>query len=73
MTLCSDNHPEVCYEDRWCPVCALQNEKERDNKELNEKNEKDIFYLIEKFSILLEDAENEIYGLKEQLKRKVLK
>ena len=23
MNLCSDDHAEVCFEDRHCPVCAL--------------------------------------------------
>jgi hypothetical protein len=23
MTLCSDNHDEVCYEGRYCPACEL--------------------------------------------------
>ena len=22
MTLCSDKHEEVCYDGRYCPVCA---------------------------------------------------
>lgn len=26
MTLCSDNHDEVCYEGRNCPACALYGE-----------------------------------------------
>lgn len=24
MKLCSENHDEVCYEERKCPMCELQ-------------------------------------------------
>ena len=27
MNLCSDNHEEVCYEERHCPMCQLKGEE----------------------------------------------
>lgn len=35
MELCSDEHDEVCYESRYCPVCTLKDEKDN---EIEEKN-----------------------------------
>lgn len=28
MNLCSDNHVEICFEGRNCPLCALRDELE---------------------------------------------
>jgi hypothetical protein len=42
MRLCSDNHIEVCFEGRECPVCNEQiktNEVENDLKIANDLNE----------------------------------
>ncbi len=30
MNLCSDDHEEVCYEGRTCPVCEVKQEKEKE-------------------------------------------
>jgi hypothetical protein len=43
MNLCNDNHPEVCYEGRVCPVCDSMNAHASDlqalEKELKETKE----------------------------------
>jgi hypothetical protein len=43
MILCSDNHEEVCYDGRSCPVCdardALQQEVDDLTQELEEARE----------------------------------
>jgi len=36
MDLCSDNHDEVCYEGRTCPVCSLRDELDNEIEQLNE-------------------------------------
>lgn len=30
MNLCSDNHEEVCFEGRKCPVCETVSQKDRE-------------------------------------------
>lgn len=30
MNLCSERHPEVCYESRICPVCDLRADMEEE-------------------------------------------
>ena len=34
MNLCSDNHEEVCYEDRFCPACRIRDEKDKEIEKL---------------------------------------
>ena len=36
MNLCSDNHDEICFEGKDCPMCAVILEKEELEKELEE-------------------------------------
>ena len=54
MTLCSDGHPEVCYDERTCPACDLQ-EKINDL----EKEIKDMQSEIEKLDDQVIELENE--------------
>jgi hypothetical protein len=35
MNLCSDDHEEVCYEGRTCPVCELKKERDDEVDKLN--------------------------------------
>ena len=28
MTLCNDNHEEICYESRHCPLCSVISDKD---------------------------------------------
>ena len=37
MDLCSDNHEEVCYEGRNCPVCEMRDEMQADINEQAKK------------------------------------
>ncbi len=46
MNLCSENHDEICYVGRNCPLCQMQDEKnteiaklEKENKDLQEEND----------------------------------
>lgn len=36
MNLCNDNHDEVCYEGRRCPVCEKQKELDAANDKISE-------------------------------------
>jgi len=49
MNLCSDNHEEICHENRNCPLCEaydqiskLQKEIENLRDEIKEMNDRDI-------------------------------
>lgn len=35
MNICSDGHPEICFEGRDCPFCAYIYEKESEILSLN--------------------------------------
>ena len=59
MNLCSDNHEEVCYEGRTCPVCELINEKNTEIDELNNSIED----LRNSNEILTSDLESAKEGL----------
>lgn len=53
MTLCSDNHEEVCYEGRNCPACsALDDFRDAENE-------------IEKLNKTIEEMREEIQQMKE--------
>ena len=51
MNLCSDDHEEVCYEGRKCPVCEVRDELRHE---------------IESLSELLEQAQGELNSNGEQ-------
>jgi len=34
MNLCSDNHDEICYEGRYCPLCDMRDELDESITEL---------------------------------------
>lgn len=38
MNLCSDNHAEICFEGRLCPLCAAIQEHEKKVERLEEDN-----------------------------------
>ncbi len=40
MELCSNGHEEVCYESRFCPVCAVKEEMQEKIDKLQEENDK---------------------------------
>lgn len=40
MNLCSDNHEEICFESRKCPMCAQKEEHEEAIREMDRKLEK---------------------------------
>ena len=40
MNLCDNDHQEVCYEARHCPICTLREDLRREITELEEKVEK---------------------------------
>ncbi len=61
MNLCNNDHPEICYEDKYCPLCQVRDEKYREGQEY----QKEISRLDEKLS----DALNEIYDLQEEIKK----
>lgn len=45
MNLCSDNHEEICYEDRKCPLCTIRdslNEEIRDQEREIEELEREV-------------------------------
>lgn len=39
MNLCSDDHEEVCYEGRRCPVCEAVSDKNREIERLEMEND----------------------------------
>lgn len=39
MNLCSDSHDEVCYESRYCPVCAIRTDLTDELKDATAKIE----------------------------------
>lgn len=40
MQLCSDDHEEVCFEDRVCPACAVRDRMREKIAELQDENDK---------------------------------
>jgi predicted RNase H-like nuclease (RuvC/YqgF family) len=51
MNLCSDNHDEVCFESRSCPVCELISDENTKIESLEEQ--------IQELKQKLEQAESE--------------
>jgi len=39
MELCSDGHPEICYDEKACPMCDLETDLLSEIKELEGKVE----------------------------------
>ena len=39
MDLCSSGHDEVCFSERYCPVCQIIDEKDKTISELNDRIE----------------------------------
>ncbi|MFA6281884.1 MAG: hypothetical protein WCY05_05230 [Candidatus Omnitrophota bacterium] len=39
MNLCSENHDEICFEGRKCPLCEMKDELENEIQDLKEKLE----------------------------------
>ena len=39
MNLCDDGHVEVCFEDRHCPVCAVIEERDKLETQLDDARE----------------------------------
>lgn len=37
MNLCNDNHDEICFDSRKCPLCVLRDDYETQINELEEK------------------------------------
>jgi len=37
MNLCDNQHDEICYDGRLCPVCDLRDDLEQTIAELNQK------------------------------------
>jgi len=59
MTLCSDEHEEICFEGRSCPLCALTVDKQDGDKE----NERRIAELIDQ----RDEFESEVSTLKDKV------
>lgn len=55
MELCSNGHPEICYTDRSCPLCVLQ-----DRATMEEESAKDKILDLEN---KIEELENQIENL----------
>jgi hypothetical protein len=55
MTLCSENHDEVCYEGRDCPACKLFTETET------------LSGTIEDLNDVIRERDDQIQELKEEL------
>jgi len=41
MNLCSNEHEEICYEGRYCPLCQVMVEKDNLQKQLDKFNEEE--------------------------------
>jgi len=50
MTLCDNNHVEICFESRKCPLCEMRDDKDGEINLLNAK--------IEDLEQQLEDEKN---------------
>ncbi len=53
MNLCSDNHEEICYEGRNCPLCAAKSDLSDEIKTLKQT---------------IDDQEERIAELEEEIK-----
>lgn len=60
MNLCSDDHDEICYIGRTCPVCELKTDKDDEIKRLEA--------IIRVLKVDLESTEECLKSTKERLK-----
>ena len=55
MELCSDGHPEICYDERDCPMCDLETDLRSEIKELEKQ--------VESLQSEVGDLEDQIHTL----------
>jgi hypothetical protein len=56
MNICSNNHDEICYEGRYCPVCEYKNHLEETIYDLD-KSQDEIAHLNQRIEDLLKEIE----------------
>lgn len=62
MNLCSDDHDEICYEERMCPLCAVISEKKTLEETVGEKDEeiKDLNMEVDDLTKQVEELQKKI-------------
>ena len=64
MELCSNGHTEICYSDRSCPLCLLEEKATNEEENLRSKI-LDLENLVEQQSEQIDNMKNEIVALNE--------
>lgn len=62
MDLCSNNHQEICYDERKCPLCEMKKEIEQKDDTISELNEE-----VKRLNKFIEHLENENTELQKAL------
>jgi peptidoglycan hydrolase CwlO-like protein len=66
MNLCSEDHDEICFDGRNCPLCELKKETEADKEDLSNQID-DLKGSIETLEESLNNAEDRLNEAKEGL------